>query len=299
MEIAWNVCSYNGFDDDFGIFGGGIADLGYMGGFDGFGSSIGMNADTFAYDSNGFGRYNDGFSSSYTNMGMLSPQQQTTLQGLAPTVLGPGESSSNDYLAWQDGQGDTWLASNPVYGSDGRPLADNGVNVSQFPTTTVTPTVDELQASLGEGNNHPTAGDYLGAGLVGYTAVTDGMIERQGIRSATAYGVRYGMPALVSDLPAGIGGFIGLADTYAAYASGNDREAFRSGVGTLGAIGGAEAGMAAGALVPPPFDLVTVPVGGIIGAALGTWGGRNAGEHIYDEMSHDGSPSPSNRPVEP
>lgn len=48
--------------------------------------------------------------------------------------------------------------------------------------------------------------------------------------------------------------------------------------GGLGGWGGMAAGAALGALVPPPFDLVTVPVGAVIGGIAGGFGGAKLGE---------------------
>jgi hypothetical protein len=48
--------------------------------------------------------------------------------------------------------------------------------------------------------------------------------------------------------------------------------------GGLGGWGGVTAGAAAGALVPPPFDVVTIPAGALIGGIAGGFGGAKVGE---------------------
>jgi hypothetical protein len=48
--------------------------------------------------------------------------------------------------------------------------------------------------------------------------------------------------------------------------------------GGLGGWGGTVAGAAGGALVPPPFDIVTIPAGALLGGVAGGFGGAKLGE---------------------
>ena len=69
---------------------------------------------------------------------------------------------------------------------------------------------------------------------------------------------------LLSDIPGGVAGLIGVFQTGSAYSSGDYLGASQAGGATLGGIAGAEAGAAAGSLFGP-FDVVTTPMGAVIG----------------------------------
>ncbi len=125
------------------------------------------------------------------------------------------------------------------------------------------------------------AGDYLGAFLGGYTAITDNLIEKSGIGSSAKYGVKYGVGSLVSDMPNAVGGTLSLLDTANSYHGGDYEGAFNNGTSGLGAIGGAEAGAAVGAL-GGPLAPATVPIGTVVGALGGAYGGRKFGEWIQN-----------------
>ena len=94
-------------------------------------------------------------------------------------------------------------------------------------------------------------------------------------------GIRYGLPALLSDIPGGIGGLIGVFQTASAYNSGNYLEASKAGGATLLGIGGAEFGGSIGAF-GGPFDVVTVPVGAVAGGVIGAIYGSKAGGSIFN-----------------
>jgi hypothetical protein len=96
-------------------------------------------------------------------------------------------------------------------------------------------------------------------------------------------GVRYGLPALLSDIPGGIGGAIGVFQTFSAYKNGDYLEASKAGGATLGGIAGAEAGAAVGGVlgfgVADPF---TIPAGAVIGGVYGAFKGSQIGGSIYN-----------------
>jgi phage tail tape-measure protein len=123
--------------------------------------------------------------------------------------------------------------------------------------------------------------DYLGAGLGTYSALTDSFYTAAGIRSASFFGVKYGLAAVLSDIPGGVAGLIGVFQTGSAYSSGDYLGASQAGGATLGGIAGAEAGAAAGSLFGP-FDVVTTPVGAVIGGVAGGYYGGRAGGSIYN-----------------
>jgi hypothetical protein len=125
--------------------------------------------------------------------------------------------------------------------------------------------------------------DYLGAGLGGYSALTDIALEKNNVEVAAKLGVKYGLPGLLNDFPAAVGGAIGLYGTINAYDEGNYKEAVQSGVGGLGGIAGAEALGAVGALAPFPVDLITAPAGAITGALLGTYYPEKLAGFLYDK----------------
>jgi len=121
----------------------------------------------------------------------------------------------------------------------------------------------------------------MGAGLATYSALTDQFYTTAGLRSGSLFGIRYGLPALLSDIPGGVGGVIGVYQTASAYNNGNYLGASQAGGATLGGIAGAEGGAAVGALFGP-FDVVTIPVGTVIGGVAGAYYGGRAGASIYN-----------------
>jgi hypothetical protein len=138
--------------------------------------------------------------------------------------------------------------------------------------------------SISEGNGfiQLETSDYVGAGLGAYSSMTDLLLKSAGAESAAQYGVKYGLPALLSDLPNGIGGVFSLIDTAKAYNAGNYEGAVNKGVSGLGAIGGGELGVYIGALVGggTPAEILTIPAGAIIGTLGGAFGGTALGQRI-------------------
>ncbi len=136
--------------------------------------------------------------------------------------------------------------------------------------------------------------DYYGALAGLYTSVSDVGLERLGIESEALFGVKYGLPSLVSDIPGGLGSAIGLAQTVNAYSSGNYLEASQAGGATLGGIGGVEFGTFLGGFGGPAAP-VTVPLGAVVFGILGAYGGGSAAGAIYNRgfMPLDQPPVPT------
>lgn len=132
------------------------------------------------------------------------------------------------------------------------------------------------------------AGDAIGSGLASYSTWTSQMLESNGVKTVSSFGIRYGLPDLLADLPGAVGGAIGLGETYVAYENGNNREALESGVGTIFSIGGAEAGAEAGAMlgaVFPPAELIAPVVGALIGGIGGAIVGHRLGDAAYRHVA--------------
>jgi hypothetical protein len=152
---------------------------------------------------------------------------------------------------------------------------------SQYPT--LDPNYFINQSSGAPSIASPSGADYLGTGLSAYSAMTDSFFTAAGVdlESLSFMGIRYGAPALLSDVPGGIGGTIGVFQTYNAYSNGDYLEASKAGGATLGGIAGAEFGAYIGAF-GGPFSPVTVPVGAVVGGVIGAYLGSSAGGSIYN-----------------
>jgi len=123
--------------------------------------------------------------------------------------------------------------------------------------------------------------DYLGAGLSTYSAMNDSFYTAAGVRSGSFWGIRYGLPALLTDIPGAIGSGIGVFQTASAYSSGDYLGASQAGGATLGGIAGGEFGAFIGSF-GGPADFVTVPIGAVAGGVVGAYYGSQAGASIFN-----------------
>lgn len=123
--------------------------------------------------------------------------------------------------------------------------------------------------------------DYLGAGLGTYSALTDSFYAAAGVNSASRFGIRYGLPALLSDIPGGVAGTIGVFQAYGAYTTGDYSGAVQASGGTLGGIAGAEGGAFIGGLFGPAA-FITVPIGAVAGGVYGAYMGSSVAGSIYN-----------------
>jgi hypothetical protein len=137
--------------------------------------------------------------------------------------------------------------------------------------------------------------DYYSSLAGVYTSLTDVGLERLGIESSAIYGVKYGLPSLVSDLPGGIASTIGLVQTFNAYNNGDYLLASQAGGATLGGIGGSEFGAFLGSFGGPAAP-VTVPLGAVVVGLVGAYGGANLFGSIYNNgfmpLDHLNTPNP-------
>ena len=67
----------------------------------------------------------------------------------ATPQLPAGEWSSDIWQAWLGANGDVWAYTNAVYDANGAPVMENGLQVSEAPVTTVTPSAEELAQARG------------------------------------------------------------------------------------------------------------------------------------------------------
>jgi RHS repeat-associated protein len=123
--------------------------------------------------------------------------------------------------------------------------------------------------------------DYLGAGLSTYSAINDSFYTVAGVRSGSFLGIRYGLPALITDIPGAIGSGIGVFQTASAYSNGDYLGASQAGGATLGGIAGGEFGAFIGSF-GGPFSFVTVPIGAVAGGVVGAYYGGQAGSSIFN-----------------
>jgi LysM repeat protein len=81
----------------------------------------------------------------------LTPSQATDVRSMqsATPWLPAGEWSSDTWQTWLGAGGDVWAYTNPVYDANGVPVMENGLQVSEAPVTTVTPTAEELAQARG------------------------------------------------------------------------------------------------------------------------------------------------------
>jgi hypothetical protein len=129
--------------------------------------------------------------------------------------------------------------------------------------------------------------DYYSALPGVYTSLSDVGLERLGIGSASRWGIKYGLPSLVSDIPGGLASVYGAVQTYQAYDNGDYLAATQAGGATLGGIGGAELGAFLRSF-GGPIDFVTVPLGAVAFGLVGAYGGGNVLGSIYNN-GFDGS----------
>jgi hypothetical protein len=119
--------------------------------------------------------------------------------------------------------------------------------------------------------------------LGAYSALTDSFYTAAGVSSSSRLGIRYGLPALLSDIPGGVAGGIGVIQTYNAYQNGDLFTASQAGGATLGGIFFAEVGAGIGGVLGfGVFDPITVPVGAVIGGVWGGLQGASIGGSIYN-----------------
>lgn len=125
----------------------------------------------------------------------------------------------------------------------------NGVHYPANPSLIGTSGAMSPDTSAGEGGaSLYGVSDYVGAGLGAYSGGLMVGIQAAGVNveeSAFKLGpvaVKYGLPALLGDAPAGIGAAIGVGEAYQAYSEGNNYEAgeklFAAGGGIAGGIVG-------------------------------------------------------------
>jgi LysM repeat protein len=190
------------------------------------------------------------------------------------------------------------LATAGTFMGDMRLAQANGVSMDDIAAartaTSTTPQTTQNSLSLGgEKQNSEApfelgATDFVGAGLGGYSVITDKVMEYYKVESAGKFGIKYGIPAIVSDLPSAVGGAIGLIDVAKTFykareaGEGDYKETVQKAGGTLGGIAGAETGAAAGALFAP-FDIATAAVGAIAGGLYGSYKAANTAGKIYDQ----------------
>lgn len=166
--------------------------------------------------------------------------------------------------------------------------ASSGASAQQGPAAQGQyPALDPNYFTVQSAGAAPSGGfsgtDALGAGLATYSALTDSFYSAVGIESGSFMGVRYGLPALLSDIPGGIGGAIGVFQTFSAYKNGDYLEASKAGGAALGGIAGAEAGASIGGVLGfGAADPFTIPAGAVIGGVYGAFKGSQIGGSIYN-----------------
>lgn len=139
--------------------------------------------------------------------------------------------------------------------------------IETLPTIEVTPSPSEL-AAASTGGSADMGTDAIASGLAVYSTVTDRLLEMNGIAAR-------GLPGVVSHLPAGAGGAIGVLETIQDVQAGDNRKAAQDAGATLGSVIGAEVGV----MTPiPGVDILMAGVGSMGGAVLG----RVIGGIIYD-----------------
>lgn len=156
-----------------------------------------------------------------------------------------------------------------IYGNDPSPEP-----IQTLPTIQVTPSPGEL-AAAGVGNSADIGTDALASGLAAYSTATDRLLELNGIA------VR-GLPGVISHLPAGVGGAIGVLETAKDARDGNTLAAFQDSGATIGGVivGDLSAGLCASTPFSAPIAPVCAVAGGLAGAAVG----RAVGGIIYGKM---------------
>jgi RHS repeat-associated protein len=138
------------------------------------------------------------------------------------------------------------------------------------------------------------ASDYIGALVGAYSTGTASLFEWAGIKSASFFGVQYGLPAVLSDLPGGTFSLIGAFQTGNAYYNGNYFQASQAGGATLGGIALGELLGAYGLSVGGPWGGAA---GIVVGGLLGTFGGGYLGGTIYNNgFAPLDQPSPATPP---
>lgn len=117
--------------------------------------------------------------------------------------------------------------------------------------------------------------DAVESGLSLYSgALSVGMNNLKVAGTDTAYlGVKYGLPSLLADVPAGVGGGIAIGQAYQAYKEGHIKEAGEKSISALAGIVGTELGAAAveAGLVTFVAAPVVVPIAVGVTLSLGAF----------------------------